>query len=101
MSENYSPNQSEWFPDLINTCDLNSLNGLCGLNDLKTSFFFKNLVNSYFLCPLYQILSFAGLIFLEYIDKNFTYFLYKFDTFQLEAVEAALGHLFSKIVGLD
>ena len=46
-------------------------------------------------------LSIAGLFFLEYIDKNFTYFLYKFDTFQLEAVEAALGHLFSKIVGLD
>ena len=68
MSENYSPNQSEGFPDLIKTCDLNGL---------------------------------RGLFFLEYIDKNFTYFLYKFDTFQLEAVEAALGHLFSKIVGLD
>ena len=100
MSENYSPNQSEWFPDLINTCDLNSLNGLCGLNDLKTSFFFKNLVNSYFYVPFIK-LSIAGLFFLEYIDKNFTYFLYKFDTFQLEAVEAALGHLFSKIIGLD
>ena len=99
MSENYSPNQSEWFPDLINTCDLNSLNGLCGLNDLKTSFSFKNLLNSYFV-PFIK-LSIAGLFFLEYIDKNFTYFLYKFDTFQLEAVEAALGHLFSKIVGLD